>query len=232
LGNGLAERFVLTVKRGLKTALSEESNLKYSLDRFLLAYRNAPHSTTGQSPAELMLGRPLRTRLDTIKPDISSKFPEVHNPQTSRQLSIGSHVWVRCYLSADKWKQGVITDRLGPLCYIVSVDGRKWKRHIDQLKVRILGTNFDCDSAHIPGQRPQSLLPRPLSDLPCRLPSREISPSQQPVSPQVSVLPSQMDNTPVVAQPKPYVSTPKLASTPTLLRRSSRVSNPPKRLDL
>ncbi|XP_067947279.1 uncharacterized protein [Watersipora subatra] len=43
------------------------------LNKFLMAYRNAPHSVTGQSPAQLMMGRFLRTRLDCLKPVIGSK---------------------------------------------------------------------------------------------------------------------------------------------------------------
>ena len=38
-----------------------EGGLKTKLARFLLQYRNAPQGTTGQSPAELMMGRRLRS---------------------------------------------------------------------------------------------------------------------------------------------------------------------------
>ena len=36
---------------------------------FLLAYRNTPHSTTGEAQSQLFLGRRLRTRLDLLKPE-------------------------------------------------------------------------------------------------------------------------------------------------------------------
>ena len=40
--NGLAERFVQTVKNGLKSMVGEEGSITQKLSRFLIAYRNAP----------------------------------------------------------------------------------------------------------------------------------------------------------------------------------------------
>ena len=45
-----------------------ESPLQLTIDRFLFNYRLTPHSTTGVSPAELMFGRRLRSRLDLLQP--------------------------------------------------------------------------------------------------------------------------------------------------------------------
>ena len=52
--NGLAERMVQTFKWGL--AKLKERTLKMQLSRFLFAYHNTLHGTTGVSPAELMFG--------------------------------------------------------------------------------------------------------------------------------------------------------------------------------
>ena len=52
--NGLAERAVQSFKRGFERM--GEGSLKTKLARFLLQYRNAPQGTTGQSPAELLMG--------------------------------------------------------------------------------------------------------------------------------------------------------------------------------
>ena len=68
--NGLAERCVESFKNGMKSE-TEVKSLNIKLARFLLAYRNAPHSTTGEPPSQLFLGRRLRTRLDLLKPDLS-----------------------------------------------------------------------------------------------------------------------------------------------------------------
>ena len=59
--NGLAERAVKSFKRGFERM--GEGSLKTKLARFLLQYRNAPQGTTGQSPAELLMGRRLRSHL-------------------------------------------------------------------------------------------------------------------------------------------------------------------------
>ena len=39
------------------------------MNKFLLAYRSTPHSTTGISPAELLFRRPLRTKLPQVTND-------------------------------------------------------------------------------------------------------------------------------------------------------------------
>ena len=69
--NGLAERAVQTFKQGLKKLT--EGSLETRLARFLFSYRTTPQSTTGQSPAELLFGRPLRTQLDLLQPDLRAK---------------------------------------------------------------------------------------------------------------------------------------------------------------
>ena len=124
--NGLAERFVQTVKKRLKIAFSERLEFHYRLDRFLMAYRNAPHAITGESPAQLMLGRSLRTRLSNVKPQLLST--QLQSPTAVREeFGIGSVVWVRSYLGVFKWKPRVVVDKLGPLCYTVEVNGKKKK---------------------------------------------------------------------------------------------------------
>ena len=68
--NGLAERAVQTVKQGLKKM--NGGSLASKLYRFLARYRVTPHSTTQTSPAELLLKRKPRSRLDLLLPDISN----------------------------------------------------------------------------------------------------------------------------------------------------------------
>ena len=64
--NGLAERAVQIVKRGLRKI--REGSMNSRLAKVLLSYRITPQSTTGISPSELLLGRRSRTRLDlTLK---------------------------------------------------------------------------------------------------------------------------------------------------------------------
>ena len=53
--NGLAERAVQTFKEGMKRGTT--ADLETRLTRFLYQYRITPHTTTGISPAELLMGR-------------------------------------------------------------------------------------------------------------------------------------------------------------------------------
>ena len=55
--NGLAERAVQTFKEGLKKLT--KGSVETKLACFLFQYRLTPHSTTGRSPAELLMGRQL-----------------------------------------------------------------------------------------------------------------------------------------------------------------------------
>ncbi len=69
--NGLAERAVRIFKGGLKKQV--HGSLSDRIARTLFEYRRTPQTTTGVSPAELMFGRPLRSRLSLIRPDLQHK---------------------------------------------------------------------------------------------------------------------------------------------------------------
>ncbi|XP_055608550.1 uncharacterized protein K02A2.6-like isoform X2 [Uranotaenia lowii] len=137
--NGQAERYVQTVKRALKAMGTTNSTLQANLNKFLMQYRKAPHTETGESPAKLFLGRNIRTRLDLVRPqDTSTKITEKQRAffdASFRTFSPGQHVYC---LSGnprlDKWIPGIITARLGDLHYDVVYQGKHLKRHIDQLR--------------------------------------------------------------------------------------------------
>ena len=78
--NGLAERAVQTFKMSMKK--SKPGDITTQLARFLFHYRTTPHSTTGVTPAELLMGRPLRTHIDLVKPSIASR---VHTKQSDQK---------------------------------------------------------------------------------------------------------------------------------------------------
>lgn len=62
--NGLAERAVQSFKEHLKRF--PDGSLQEKLAKFLLWYRLTSHSTTGIPPAELLLGRRPRLKLDLL----------------------------------------------------------------------------------------------------------------------------------------------------------------------
>ena len=69
--NGLAERAVQTVKEGLRKMV--DGSLETRLSRFLFHYRISPHSTTGISPAELMMGKRLCSHFDSLQPQVGMR---------------------------------------------------------------------------------------------------------------------------------------------------------------
>ena len=70
--NGEAERFVQTFKNAMKAAKNDSGSFETKLARFLLVYRSSPNTTTGESPAELLFHRQIRTRLSLITPSVST----------------------------------------------------------------------------------------------------------------------------------------------------------------
>ncbi|XP_022806125.1 uncharacterized protein K02A2.6-like [Stylophora pistillata] len=127
--NGLAERAVQTFKQALRSMCQSSKPMREKLAKFLIAYRNTPHSTTGESPAQLLLGRPLRTRLDLNIKATNEKSKQY------RQLEIGDSVMSRDYRGDVKWRSGRTVNKTGPLMYEVHVaPGMISRRHIDQLK--------------------------------------------------------------------------------------------------
>lgn len=81
--NGEAERFMRTLTKAIKTNSVEGKNWKKELQQFLLQYRATPHSTTGKSPAELIFGRQIRTKL----PEISQPVPSDDEVRTKDRLA-------------------------------------------------------------------------------------------------------------------------------------------------
>jgi hypothetical protein len=85
--NGLAERFIQTFKNSMRAMKDENRDINQKIANFLLTYRNTPHSTTNETPAKLLLGRNLRTRLSEInennieEPEIV--LPSINIPSTT-----------------------------------------------------------------------------------------------------------------------------------------------------
>jgi hypothetical protein len=79
--NGLAERYVQTFKRAMKKDTSD--SIQKQLARFLFRYRSTPHTTTGTSPAQLLMGRRIKTHLDQLYAQASSLGWCLPNPTRS-----------------------------------------------------------------------------------------------------------------------------------------------------
>ena len=73
--NGEVERQNQSLLKRIRIAQLEKRDWKRELNTYLLAYRSLPHATTGVSPAELLFGRKIRTKM----PDICDR------PETQHQ---------------------------------------------------------------------------------------------------------------------------------------------------
>ena len=156
--NGQAERVVQILKSAIAQARVTKQDVNVVLARSLLVYRNTPHTTTGEAPSVLLMGRKLRTRLDLILPSVEEhvkkqqyKVLERNGNRSIRSFTKGQNVFVRNYREKEKWIRGEITEVLGLRYYMVKVPGGVWKRHIDQLlkdDTQIAGTS-ELDDAEI-----------------------------------------------------------------------------------
>ena len=142
--NGLAERGVQTIKKALAKLLesSKSSTFQTLISRFLFAYRITPHSTTGMSPSELLMGRKLNSAFSAVKPSAGRKWrnQNISSRVTGKQLRIfdvQNLVWVRNCSNGPKWIKGVTERKSGPVSYDVSVRGWIVQRHVDQIRLRV-----------------------------------------------------------------------------------------------
>ncbi|XP_021359257.1 uncharacterized protein K02A2.6-like [Mizuhopecten yessoensis] len=213
--NGLAERFVQTFKQAMKASEYDSGTMQKKLSKFLLAYRTTPQSET---PASLLMGRTIETRLDLIKPNLSKSMSVANDQgllesvsmQRVREFDVGNPVSVRDYRGNHKWTPGVIASQSGPLSYQVQVaPGQCWRRHADQ----ILGS---CS----PSLRSPSLFG---DDAP-QVVETDISESVVSVPMDTSASQVQWDTGITLSKVTPGV-------TP-MLRRSKRSKKTPERMDL
>lgn len=112
----------------------ERGSLKTKLARFLLKYRITPHSTTGVSPAELLMNRQLHTQLDLLRPKVSNRVLEKKTQQKSahdyhakyREIQVDDPVYVKDSRRPKSWIAGTIVEKTGEVI----------RRHQDHLRIR------------------------------------------------------------------------------------------------
>ena len=61
--NGEVERQHRSLLKSIRAAHAEGKDWKEELNKFLLAHRSTPHSTSGSSPAELLFKRKISTKM-------------------------------------------------------------------------------------------------------------------------------------------------------------------------
>jgi transposase InsO family protein len=176
--NGLAERAVQTFKLRMEASKDDCPDLTLRLQRFLFSYRNTPHRSTGRPPAEMFMGRRLRSRLDLLKPDVTANLDSAHYRQQlyhdrnsePRSFQQADPVWI-LNTTGVGYQQGEIHRRTGPLSYECKLNGRIVRKHADQLRFRrvtdaSMNDGDQSDTDETPVQQPLPVPPPIVQPLP------------------------------------------------------------------
>lgn len=162
--NGHAERAVQVAKRILR---QDDPHLA------LMCYRATPHSSTGVSPAELLMGRKIRTTLPILKKNLQPKWPNRllvrerdalskrqqafyfnrrHGVRDLPELQPGDAVLMK--LDGEKsWKGPVQvrTQESAPRSFVVEApkgegEMRRNRRHLQKVPAECLNADNDCET--------------------------------------------------------------------------------------
>ena len=140
----MAERAVKTFKVGMKKA-GNTGSVERRMVRLLFQYRIAPYTMKGVSPAALLFGRHIRSHLQQLLLDLSTKVESKqatqkcnHDNHTNlRIFKIGDTVFVRNFTNRPTWISGNTKEKRGQLSYDAPLsDGRIVKKHVDQIRNR------------------------------------------------------------------------------------------------
>lgn len=182
--NGQAERFVQTTKEGLSKLT--DGDWKTKLARFLLHQHVTPCSATGRSPAELLMGRRLKTILDRLHPDFEKEDKRFSNVQSKpvRTFTAGEPVYARNYGIGPKWVPAEIQEATGPVSYrTLTTDGEVLRRHVDQVRQRHeMETNDTNITVNNPDVEPERVIPNSTVDTTQQSSSGEISSKQDEIN--------------------------------------------------
>lgn len=224
--NGLAERAVQTFKSCVRK-MDETIPIEFRVLKFLARYRITPQSTTGRSPAELLLRRVPKTHLDLLRGNVESRVWERQHQQgkdhdvsvSFRAFAPGDKVFTHSTPPGNSrviWIPGVVHRVTGPLSYEIDLRDRGIvKRHIDQIRKRtcvsVTSPHFSPKLDEIVSSSIPEIPTAPISDPPA-VPATEVT-----SEPHVPAVPGEQ--------------APLQASAPNAtLRRSMRVPKKPDRL--
>ena len=193
--NGLDENMVKTVKQAFNKA-SKGDSVEAKLSKFLTSYQNTPHSVTGCTPAEILLGRVPRTRLSLVHPCMAQRVSVAMEERVgshSRRTFVDSQaVYLRDLRpsATSRWVPAHVVRKLGPLAYVVDTNGHCRQAHVDHLKPcpetqpdtdtpLERGTSTSAGEEHNPAQTPLVILDD--SSTTTEQPDGEVSSTPEPV---------------------------------------------------
>ena len=140
--NGQAERAVRIFKEGIEKM---GGTMRTKLSQFLLKYRITPHTTTGVPPAQLLMGRSLRTQLDLLQPNLGNRVRDKQAQQKTvhdyhareRVIKTGDLVYAKDFRKLKSWIPGTVVKKTGPVSAEIQLeDGQIIRRHQDHLRIR------------------------------------------------------------------------------------------------
>nr|CAI5836808.1 unnamed protein product [Callosobruchus analis] len=224
--NGSAERHVQNVKDALNKYLLSKSTLKIEqrIVNFLFSYRNTP-TTCGMSPNEIIFKVKPKTRLDLLKPkkggqvDIKESEEFIRPPifVVDEKVFVGK-LGPYC---KEKWNVGEIVKCVSAITYLVKVDDQVMYKHVNSLRKNMCNEH-QLETVQL---RSPCVDKTPSIDL-FYNPNMTPEPQPEPSSSQVA--------SPALAESVFQRQTNDVmpgAEVP-CLRRSTRVRQAPKRLDL
>lgn len=150
--NGLAERFVQVAKNILK-----KSN---DLHAALMEYRNTPITGLKRSPAQLLLGRTLKTKLPVVeirKPEIKNFKQKLEKRNTTYKKYYDKNLKIRpqleegdkvVYRQNKEWQPATVVAKCGvPRSYLIDTGTKTLRRN--NFHLRKSNTNRDLDKNSI-----------------------------------------------------------------------------------
>jgi len=164
--NGEVERQNRSLMKRIRIAQAEKRDWKKAIQEYLIAYRSTPHATTGVSPAELLFGRKIRTKLPDLQiyvPDEEVRDRDLEKKEKSRvytdakrraqecDLRPGDPVLMRqerqnkmsTNFEHDPYE---VISKHGNSVVVQSPAGVKYKRNVTQVK-KFHESAKDCDGA-------------------------------------------------------------------------------------
>ena len=114
--------------------------MEIRISRFLFKYRVTPQTTTGLSPAQLLMGRRLTTHLDLLNPDTSQTVVEKQQKLMSTEkapqvFQLEDKLFAKNFHRSN-WIPVTVTKVCRPLSYHVKTDtGITLRRHVDHLRI-------------------------------------------------------------------------------------------------
>ena len=122
------------MKQAIRAEKQSKKPIDEKINNFLMSYRSTPHTATLFMPAKLFIGRNISTKIDLIKPSRLIVTKKSHNENEIRSFSSKDNVIVQFFSGKEHWKNRKILEKLICKMYLVSVDGKCYQRHIDQIK--------------------------------------------------------------------------------------------------